>query len=248
MSKRPAVYYRAGVQNGYKKGRTIPYTSRHMTISQAYRGGQRRFKKGYDRKVGYYGRFAGRGGEWKFHDVDSDDAVIVTGGAIDATINIIAQGTGESQRIGRKLTIRKILWRYSVKLPTTIDPNNTADTVRVILYQDKQTNGVTATILQILETADWQSFRNLAESGRFKILVDNTHPMKSFSGGGATATSFGEDVLSRQIYLNVNIPIEYNGVTGALTEVRSNNLGVLLITESGVAGFFSKFRLRYSDN
>ena len=216
---------------------------------------KRSFVPGRDRVGGYYGRYAvgGRGGELKFLDLDLDDATVAAGAVIQAggTINVIEQGVTESQRVGRKCTIKSINWRYQVRIPEYDDQANPdpGDTVRVILYLDKQCNGATAANTDILESADFQSFRNLANSGRFVILHDKVFSMNHFGVGSATAgnLSTGEVVKNATFFKKCNIPIEFNNTTGAIAEIRSNNLGVLICGQSGVAGFNSKIRLRFSD-
>ena len=60
------------------------------------------------------------------------------------TLNDIPQGTGESQRIGRKCTITKILARLEFKFLSDVEATNpnatsrTFDTIRIMLYWDKQ--------------------------------------------------------------------------------------------------------------
>lgn len=191
-------------------------------------------------------------GELKFHDVDVDDAVVAAAGAIQNTgsVNLIAQGVTEVTRIGRKCTIKSINWRYSLSLPVVPTAGApTADHVRVIFYQDKQANKATAAVLDILETADFESFRNLSNVGRFNILMDKMHTLNYHAGAGdGAANDFAEVKEWGTMYKKCAIPIEFNAGAGALTEITSNNLGVLLITEEGVAGFESKLRLRFSDN
>ncbi len=208
-----------------------------------------RAQRGIVRTAGFYGRY-GRGGELKFHDVDLDDAIIATGGTITDTINIIPQGVTEKTRVGRRCTIKKIQWRYDVTLPQTSVPTETADTVRVIMYLDKQCNGAAATALMILETDDFQSFNNLANTSRFTILMDRVHNMNSPSGAwDGAADNFGKDKQSYTFFKTCNIKLEYDdtAATGVLTTIRSNNLGVLILGGSGYAGISSKIRLRFSD-
>ncbi len=205
----------------------------------------RAFRKGYDRTSGFYGRFS-KGLELKFFDLDLDDAVIAAGANITDSINEIPQGTTESTRIGRKCTIRSINWRYQIVIPAGTT-NNTADTVRVILYLDKQANGATAAVLDILETADFQSFNNLANKSRFRTLMDRTYSINSDISGDGTSLDSGKKELQDSFFKRVNIPIEFDSTAGAITEIRSNNIGVVLLSSDGVAGFFSKIRLRYSD-
>ncbi len=220
-----------------------------------YLGGRRKGRygvhRGYTRTSGYYGRFAGPSGELKFHDINIDDAVIAANGTIaeDSCVGI-AQGTTESERIGRRASIRSINWRFSIAL---LLQANTAtpltDTVRVILYLDKQCNGATAAVTDILEDDDYQSFNNLANKSRFRTLMDRTYSFEPPAASGADATAeWGPLKIDETFYKQCNIPIEWDSTTGAITEVRSNNIGVLLLSSSGVCTFNSAMRLRFSDS
>ncbi len=183
--------------------------------------------------------------------MDIDDAIIAAGGNIAAdSVLTIAQGTTESTRIGRKITIRHIAWRWFVELPAITNSANTSDIVRVILYLDRQINGATATVTGILETSNYQSFNNLANKSRFRILTDRTYTIQSTSAAGNdTTNTWGEANLEDSVFLKVNIPIEYDNTftDGRLTTMRSNNIGVLLLSRSGFTVFESTMRLRFSD-
>ncbi len=200
--------------------------------------------RGYVRTGGYYG-----GTEVKFHDVNLDDALIAATGTVTASINLIAQGTTESERDGRKCTIKKIGWNYSIILPEidAVATAATGDTVRVIMFLDKQANGAAATTGDILESTDYQSFYNLANGSRFKIYYDKTHSInyRTLASDGAGVVSSAKVVLNSSFSKMCNIPLEFDATTGAITEIRSNNLGVLLISQDGVATFDSKIRLRF---
>ncbi len=198
---------------------------------------------GISRISGYYG-----GIENKFFDQDIDDAVVATGGTIQAAGSIcnIAQGTTEIQRDGRKCVVNAINWRYSIKVPSNAAANG-FDTVRVILYLDKQCNGATAAVGDILETDDYQSFNNLANRSRFRILLDRTHTLKQHGAAGNGTTN--ETLTSMDnfsFYKKCQIPLEFSSTTGAITELRSNNIGVMLVGHLGTAVFESKMRLRFT--
>ncbi len=200
----------------------------------------------------FRGRYAKRfEGELKFHDVDLDDATITTAGAVTDSINLIPQGVTEITRVGRKCTITRINWHFNIILPEVDDITDPSpgDIVRVIMYLDKQANGAAATALGILETDDYQSFNNLANSGRFRILMDRNYSIQYASLASATAgnVSSAAAYIQDSFYKKCNIPLEFDSTTGAVTEIRSNNLGVMLITREGAAGFFSKIRLRFHD-
>ncbi len=220
-------------------------------------GGSTRFipraQQGYTRTVGNYGRYAPSGGELKFHDVTVDDAAIAQNGTIlnTGSINLIPQGITEITRVGRKCTIKSINWHYSLTSAET-DGGASAtnpDVVRIILYLDKQCNGATATITQLLRTDFFNSFRNLTESGRFRILMDKFHTLNCMAGGGnGTASDWAARITQGSFYKKCNIPLEFNNTTGAITELRSNNLGVLILSKAGSGAIFaSSVRLRFSD-
>ncbi len=186
--------------------------------------------------------------ELKFFDVDLDDATIATGTTVTDSINKIAQGVTEITRVGRKCTIRQINWRFNILLPTQTGASSTTDTVRVMMYIDKQANGAAASGTDILESADYQSFNNLSNKNRFRTLMDRTFTLKTsgFAGDG-TANDSSEDSIDDTFFKKVNIPIEFNAAAGAITEITSNNIGVLIASKDGLCTFESKIRLRFSD-
>ncbi len=188
----------------------------------------------------------------KFFDFTYDDAAIAVGGTVEDSVNQIAQGVTESQRVGRKCTITAINWRYTLNLPENDAVATPLDGAisRVILFQDRQCNGATAVVLDILETANYQSFRNLSNSGRFNILMDKNHILnyRGLASDGAGVVSQADVKSDHTFYKKCSIPIEFNSTTGAITEIRSNNIGILVISSNGTPGMLSKLRLRFSDN
>lgn len=216
--------------------------------------GGTRFRRGYNRTSGFYGRYGnqvGHQGELKFHDVDLNDAVIAANGVITGSICLIAEGNGQSTRNGRKCTIKGIQWRYQISLPETNDAPDPVnpDTVRVIMFLDSQCNGAAAAVTDILESADFQSFRNLANSQRFSILYDKTHTLNypAIAAGAAGTQSTPLVNRSYSFYKKCSITLEWDNTSGVITELKSNNIGVLIVGEAGIAAFDSKIRLRFSD-
>ena len=241
--------------------RSRPGRGGRGAVRRPFKQPRRTFVRGYDRTGGYYGRFAGSGqGEMKFHDTDTDDSVVASAGTIQTgsggdagTYLVIPQGITEKTRIGRKCTIKKIFWKYAVSLPEQ-DAQATpqrGDIVRVIIYQDKQANGATAAVLDILETATWDSFRNLANTGRFHILMDKNHVINyaGLASDGAGLVSQGNAERNFKWAKRCTIPIEWDNsaATGVLTSIRSNNICALFISKNGVAALEGVMRFRFSD-
>ncbi len=209
-------------------------------------------RAGFYRKAGYYGKFnRGATSELKFHDVDYDDSVVAAGAVVNTagSLNLIAQGVTESTRVGRKCTIMSIGCRYDITLPQIADSSpGFGDVIRVIVYLDKQTNGAIAANTDILETADYQSFNNLSNKSRFRILHDKTFDMNYVAGGGdATANSYAGGAVTNTWFKKCSIPLEFSSTTGALTELRSNNINIMVCSKHGISGIASKWRFRFSD-
>ncbi len=191
-------------------------------------------------------------GELKFHDLDVDDTLIsATGSIARDTIVAIAQGTTESQRVGRRCVVRHISWRWDIELLSTSSAALAiSDVVRVILYLDKQCNNNTASVANILETADYKSFNQLATKRRFRILMDRVYDMNSHQGAGDGAVNdTGTYTVHDSLYKKCSIPIEWDNsvTTGVIASITSNNIGVLLISKNNACSFESKFRVRFSD-
>lgn len=191
--------------------------------------------------------------ELKFLDTTLNDAGILKTGEQVTTINVIPQGVGESERLGRKCTIRRIQWRYTLSMPAVSQVGTiTGDSVRLLVYLDKQANGEGIATDTLLETASLTSFLNLANTNRFVILLDELHDINY--PGLAIDLSVPFHAVRDQIIhnfhweLELNIPMEFSGATGVIAEIRSNNIGMILITTEGIMSINSKIRIRYTDN
>lgn len=193
-------------------------------------------------------------GEWKFHDISMVDSVVsATASIVEDSCCAIAQGITESQRIGRKCTLKSINFRYQVNLPEKNDvaSANAGDNVRVILYQDRQCNGAAIATTDLLESGtNYQSFNNLANSGRFRVLMDRTHTInyQTMTADALNNFEHARVVSSHSWYKSCSIPIEFSSTTGAISEITCNNIGVLVVSSDGVAEFIGNMRVRFSDN
>lgn len=261
--------------SGFKRRRYSPYGARKMRVLvPAYQntiGAGRVFTRqgnaaaviaatpalrGYARTQGRYsGRFSNYGSgnrpEQKFFDTtntfnfDSTGEVPATG-----QLCIIPQGVNESERVGRKVTIKHIMMRGFL-IPVAGTWTGGSEVIRLMLVQDTQCNGAAATwsgANGVLESDTVHAFRNLENSNRFKILKDWYTVLNAQAG---VTTSFNQTTRTFFFSKNCSIPIEWDSVatTGALTTIRSNNLFLIArganddqVAYSGVT------RLRYIDN
>ncbi len=200
---------------------------------------------GYTRTAGYYGRYSA-GGELKFFDgAQALTAAAPAGAIFSPSLNLIPQGVTESSRVGRKCTAKSLHMTITVVLPNIVTDEKASDCYRIIVYKDKQTNGATAAVLDILEAAQYNSYRNLANSGRFVTLYDKTKTIVSPANDTGDCT---QTEVTWSINLRCNMPLEFSGVTGAIGEIRSNNLGVLVVNRTTAVKVGYTWRLRFSDN
>ncbi len=176
------------------------------------------------------------------------------------TIVGIPQGTTESSRIGRKCTITNIYARLQFEFLADNQPDMSAataahETIRVMMFWDKQANGAAGGSTDILETNHWASFRNLANSKRFTILFDRTYHWNTtvIAAGNGTANDSSrvtKDYLVK-ISKKVFIPIEYLLTTGALTSnIATNNIGMIVWGKHGgtiAATTSGRIRIRFID-
>ncbi len=189
--------------------------------------------------------------ERKFKDTALTDAVVAIGGAITNSVNLVAQGTGEDERIGRKIIIRSLAARFEISLPS-LDAqatfNSGGDIVRIIAFVDHQANGANTAVLDILETATYDSYRNLANRYRFQILMDKFIILnRNASMNDAVGTgSFPLVLRYHSCYKQLAIPVEFDSTAGVITEVQSNNIAFLYISAKGKAGITVQCtRIRY---
>jgi len=228
-------------------------------------------RSGLTRRVGYYGRYGpaknqlvGRNTpEVKFFDyqvgTDASPLAVPLVVANGTCLNLIAQGAGEQQRIGRKLFVKSIQVHVLCRIPasaTTVYD----DYVHVWIVQDTQANGAVAAWTDVMtqevagagannlvpaasgSDVPGMEMRNMSNSERFKILwhsrLDINH---AFGAGTGIEHTSG--------FMKCAIPLEFNGSTGVVTEVKSNNLLFFFgaMNNNNVITLQATTRLRYGD-
>ncbi len=214
--------------------------------------------RGFYRKAGYYGRYnrvnrRAKLGEIKFKDkLQGPTSVSQTGTVINDTILVIPEGVSEDERIGRKITLSSISFHGMCVIPTTATQAESQDTIRIVVYLDKQCNGAAATWANVFDGTDIDGFRNLANQHRFQILLDRQYTIFApiTSGTAAEATTLSQArhrriawhiPIKRQIFYNKDL------TTGALSTIESNNIGMMAISQLGHVDIQGCHRVRYHE-
>ncbi len=174
----------------------------------------------------------GRHPEKKFLDLGHNGTPSVTG--ITSIMSIIAQGADESERIGRKTIITDILYKgHFAWGSTTGTAPLTANRVRMLVVQDTQPNKAVFAITDVMETADINSYRNLAQAKRFNILFDRVYTRSGSAGhGDGTANDFGTYWFPFNVNIKCCIDMEYSGADGAIDKQTINSVHLLFFSET----------------
>jgi len=144
-------------------------------------------------------------------------------GEVPATgqLALIPQGDTESTRDGRLAYIKSI----QIRGVLTMNPAAAAsggDVCHLYLVLDTQANGAAAGITDVF-TANTlaTAFLNLNNSGRFKILK---HWVLVYNSSAGVTTAYNSVFAQLEYYKRCNIKMDWSSTTGAITEIRSNNL------------------------
>ncbi len=235
--------------------RNVPfggYQSKLWRTSAPKRMRRKAVVPGITRRSGYYGRYRLPNPEKKFFDTTLAATNFSTAGTIaNNSLVVIPEGDGESARIGRKIVVTNLRMRGMVQLPSRTDSGSSTQ-YRIIVYVDTQTNGAAATATNILETADFRSWRNLANQERFQILMDKSRVINvqssTITAADAIATQQVNHVFKYSKKCNLAIMYDNSATTGAIGTQRSNNIGVLIIAENGIPTIQYIARVRFRDN
>lgn len=134
--------------------------------------------------------------------------------------------------------------------------------LRFSVIIDTQTNGSTAIVNDIIESGggnSYEAFRELTNTGRFRWLYDKRFIMNRNTAAFPTDSSGNTETLLIQgtpvdkqwdCSFNVNIPIEYDGTTGATSEIKSNNILIFWTSDSALPNcdLSCVMRVRYEDS
>jgi len=235
---------------------TVPAVSVNVSGTRKKYRGSKALRKmvvpGFTRLSGAYKRFTPRNqggrGEMKYFDTALSFTVDATG-EVPATgqLALIAQGVTEVTRVGRLATIKSIQLRGTASFaPSTAA--NAATNGYIYLVLDTQANGAAAAITDVLTSNNMGSaLVNLNNSMRFRILKRFKFTMNSQAGA---TTAYNNVVKTFDFYKRCNYVIDYSSTTGAITEIRSNNLFLLAGTDGSsddLVTIAGNCRLRFSD-
>lgn len=109
-------------------------------------------------------------------------------------LNGIAEGSDNTQRVGRRITPTHADWKR------TIENTSSTDTVREILFVDYQADGATPTTTTLLASANPLAHYNFDQLHRFEILSDNLVEIGGSNWKPLQSDSFSDQVAGNTVY------------------------------------------------
>ena len=161
-------------------GKRVRYKVKHVPISAMV-------VPGYTRRAGYY-RSSRYTGEKKFFDTTlAFTAMQGSGTVLNNSLNLIDQGNGENEMIGRKAVVKSIQLKGRIRMPRHQNPTlgNMLDggIYRMYLVLDKQANGAAATVSDVFQQTDPNGMFEIANKDRFSIVKKWEGSVVPMAGG-----------------------------------------------------------------
>ncbi len=226
----------------------MSYLTKRKPLTQLTK--QKYKKKRYSLPLNPY-RYPGY--ESKYFDITTalgPGAAVPGGGTIIQCFNP-AQGVTENTRIGNRVTVKSFTMRMQFSLTATtnavITNVGSSDSYKVVLIQDKQSNGAIPTVANIYGAgATIFAPRDASSLSRFKVLKEYSGTVSSEMFFNSTAGVYACGY--KEVLLNFYCPLNFQ-VTFPTASVlpETNGIYMVLFSENALLRVVSISRIRYSD-
>lgn len=200
------------------------------------------------RTGGFYGGYYKRGREeLKTIDVDGVSGTISSAGAV-TLLNGVAQGTDYTDRIGRKVMLRSILWRGFVT-PSAATSLPEGAFFRCILFYDAQTNASTPLVTDVLATTAYDAPLNLTNRDRFRVLYDKYCTINATQYTTGALTSGSPMPKHLKFYKKMSMEVIFGSTGSTVGSIQTGGVFLLTICSVNVGCKLDMFsRIRFTDN
>lgn len=163
---------------------------------------------------------------------------------------LVPQGTTDVTRIANKIDVVNVGVRVAISMDDQTTGVMINGHVRMIIYVDKQCNGASISSTDLLKqstiTNVMASYRNLDNVDRFLILTDEILSFDVLSANALHTLQGSGDW--RRWKKKCKIPVHYSSTTGAITELKSNNIGVFFVADNSVTNITYGARIKFYDS
>lgn len=151
-------------------------------------------------------------------------------------LNPLAQGVGNTQRIGRKCTLRSISFRFHTGLQAgggTFTPTAR----RFIVVYDRNPNGAAPTVPDVFAQTLFYAHQNLSNTDRFLILID-----RIFEGSSSLGQNYG------QAYRQISLEMSFIGTGATTADIGTGAIWLFHVSTGGAAAVLNfNSRCRFID-
>lgn len=235
-----------------------PYTKKGMFPARGYGGSKKRRKNNNNRRMG------GFGSETKFKDAEVQTTVLSqtwttvnpSEAALDS-LTSVAQGTTESEHLGRTMYMTSLHLRGEFFMPKTENQADPASdvTVRFAIVKDSDTKGTEVTATDVFDagqTTDRFAFRNLQHTSRLRVYHERTFVLRPYNMNEGTTNAFGHGVVHRYFKVNLNfkkaIRVLFSDPSARVSSIVDNSFHFVVIASSSAVSLAYQVRLRFKDN
>jgi len=174
---------------------------------------------------------------------------VVTAGS---SLNSVAQGDSQSERIGNRIIVKNISVKgyLTAKGSTTVTAGENSNIARVIFFVDHQCNGALNTAGELLAvTTAINSFRDIENSDRFTVLRDFRIPVTTHgvAGDGTTNVSYNKE-YSFEFYKDMKMLTQFDATAAAIASITNNSINCFAYIEDAACAVDIDFksRIRYT--
>lgn len=154
-------------------------------------------------------------------DITLSNAITIPAfGVTTSTLTLLngcAQGTTAATRLGRRIKMKSLYFRFI----STLAPTSTQSCFgRVLIVYDKQSNATAPAATDVLLADSYGSGNNLSNSSRFVTLMDKAIPC--IGTGGPQTIHFKK-------YIKLNHDVEFNtGSAGTIGDIQTGSVYCLV--------------------
>jgi len=197
---------------------------------------------------GFYGGYTQRGrDELKTIDTTGVATNVSSAGTV-VLLNGVSQGTDYTNRIGRKIRMKSILYKTTILQLATVS-NPTGTIVRVMLIYDNQTNASAPTVTDVLLTAEVDSPLNLTNRDRFRVLTDKWVHMPACNYAAGALTTGNTTPKMVKIYKKLNHDVIFGSTGATVGSIQTGGLFELIIGNQNALVTSDLYcRTRFTDN
>lgn len=175
--------------------------------------------------------------ELHYKDNSLNPAINSTGSVTWVT-NSLAQGDQVANRTGNSILLKSVFLRGTANMSSSA----TTTTMRLIFFLDKENDGATPAVTDVLQTADVKSNYNLLHSKRFVMLYDRLHVFDAVVGPRL-----------KPFKLMLKPPmthLKFGGTSGNIADARENHIFLLAVSNeaTNVPVLPLEARIKWFDN